>query len=61
MPAWLHGFANNQPVTLVIESVRALLLDTPVGGRPWLAAAWCGALFLASTLAAAVLFRRRTG
>ena len=38
MPGWLHGIANNQPVTPVIETLRGLLLDTPVGaspGRPW--------------------------
>jgi len=61
MPSWLHGFANNQPVTPVIESVRGLLLDLPVGGRPWTAVTWCLALLVGSTVAAAALFRRRTG
>jgi ABC-2 type transport system permease protein len=60
MPSWLHGFANNQPVTPVIETLRGLLLDTPVGNSPWLALAWCGGILVASVALAGVLFRRRT-
>jgi ABC-2 type transport system permease protein len=60
MPTWIHGFANNQPVTPVIETLRGLLLGTPVGSSPWLALAWCGAILAASVALAGVLFRRRT-
>jgi ABC-2 type transport system permease protein len=60
MPSWLHGFANNQPVTPVIETLRGLLLDSPVGNSPWLALAWCGGILVASVALAGVLFRRRT-
>jgi ABC-2 type transport system permease protein len=59
MPTWLHGFARNQPTTPVIETVRALLLDKPVGHSPWLAVAWCGGITTVSIAAAAVLFRRQ--
>jgi ABC-2 type transport system permease protein len=61
MPTWLHGFAEHQPVTPVIESLRGLLLDTPVGASPWQALAWSGGIMLASVVLAGVLFRRRTG
>jgi ABC-2 type transport system permease protein len=60
MPAWLHGFAEHQPVTPVIETLRGLLLGTPVGTSPWLALAWCGAILVASVALTGVLFRRRT-
>ena len=60
MPTWLHGFAGNQPATPVIETLRGLLLDTPVGASPWLALAWCGGLLLASVALASVLYPRRT-
>ncbi|GAA1524184.1 multidrug efflux ABC transporter permease LieB [Actinomadura kijaniata] len=60
MPGWLHGFAEHQPATPIIESVRGLLLDQPVGGRPWTALAWCGALLLVSVALSGPLFRRRT-
>jgi ABC-2 type transport system permease protein len=60
MPTWLHGFAEHQPITPVIETLRGLLLGTPVGNSPWLALAWCAAILVASIALAGVLFRRRT-
>jgi ABC-2 type transport system permease protein len=60
MPSWLHGFARYQPVTPVIETLRALLLDRPVGDSAWQALAWCGGILVASIALAAVAFRRRT-
>jgi ABC-2 type transport system permease protein len=60
MPTWLHGFAEHQPVTPVIETLRGLLLGTPIGSSPWLALAWCGAILVASVALAGWLFRRRT-
>jgi ABC-2 type transport system permease protein len=59
MPTWIHGFAEHQPLTPVIESMRALLLDQPVGNSVWLAVAWCGGLLVAGIAAATFLFRRR--
>lgn len=60
MPSWLHGFARDQPVTPVIETVRGLLLNQPVGDSAWIALTWCGGILLASIALAAVFFRRRT-
>ena len=60
MPTWLHGIAGHQPVTPVIETVRGLLLGTPVGSAPWQALAWSAGILLASVAASSVLFRRRT-
>jgi ABC-2 type transport system permease protein len=60
MPSWLHGFARHQPATPVIETIRGLLLGTPVGTSPWLALAWCGGILLASIALSGLLFRRRT-
>ena len=61
MPAWLQGFARHQPVTPIIETLRGLLLGTPVGSRPWVALAWCAGILAVSVGLAGVLFRRRTG
>ncbi|MEV6758708.1 ABC transporter permease [Streptomyces sp. NPDC051214] len=60
MPPWLQPFAENQPVTPVIESLRGLLLNHPVGSTSWVALAWCTAIVGASAGASGVLFRRRT-
>jgi ABC-2 type transport system permease protein len=44
MPAWLHWFAEYQPFTPVIETIRGLLLGTPIGNSGLLAVGWCVAL-----------------
>jgi ABC-2 type transport system permease protein len=59
MPGWLHGVAGHQPLTPVIESLRALLLGQPVGASAWQALAWCAGLTALGMTACAVLFRHR--
>ncbi|MFI6347490.1 ABC transporter permease [Streptomyces sp. NPDC050560] len=44
MPGWFRPVAEYQPFTPAIETVRGLLLGTPVGHNGWLALAWCVAL-----------------
>jgi ABC-2 type transport system permease protein len=60
MPSWLHGFARNQPVTPIIETVRGLLLDMPVGAAPARAIAWSAGILVVSVALCVLLFRRRT-
>ncbi|MGA5423850.1 ABC transporter permease [Streptomyces lavendulocolor] len=60
MPSWLHGFADHQPVTPVIESLRGLLLDQPVGTAPALALAWCAGILAVAAGLSGALFRVRT-
>ncbi|MEU5657370.1 ABC transporter permease [Streptomyces sp. NPDC047737] len=60
MPGWLHGFAEHQPVTPAIESLRGLLLDQPVGDTPWLALTWAAGVLVVSVALSRVLFRTRT-
>jgi ABC-2 type transport system permease protein len=60
MPAGLRAFAEHQPVTPVIETLRGLLMGTPVGSDAWIAVAWCAGLAVAGATGAALLFRRRT-
>lgn len=40
MNRFLRAFAENQPVTQIIEAVRALILGTPIGNHGWLAIMW---------------------
>ena len=58
MPVWIRGFAHHQPATPVIESVRGLLMGTPVGTAPWIALAWCAGILVGSVALAGALFRR---
>ncbi|MGW0395473.1 ABC transporter permease [Streptomyces sp. NPDC003042] len=60
MPSWLHGFAEHQPLTPVIESLRALLLAQPAGNTPWVALAWCAAIAAVAVTLSGTLFARRT-
>lgn len=41
MPPVVRAFAEHQPVTSIVESIRALLSNQPVGNDIWIALAWC--------------------
>lgn len=60
MPGWLRGFAGHQPITPITETLRGLLLGTPVGSTGWVALAWCAGIAAVSIAASGVLFARRT-
>ncbi|MFD6177885.1 MULTISPECIES: ABC transporter permease [unclassified Isoptericola] len=60
MPDWLHGFAEHQPFTPIIESVRGLLSGTPDGGTILVACAWLVGFLALSVAVGSVLYRRRT-
>jgi ABC transporter DrrB family efflux protein len=44
MPGWLQAFANNQPVTIVIDEMRALALGGPLVLHGWQSAVWIVAI-----------------
>ncbi|MHA6761618.1 ABC transporter permease [Streptacidiphilus sp. PAMC 29251] len=44
MPGWFQPIAQYQPFTPTIETLRGLLLGSPIGHNGWLAVAWCLAL-----------------
>lgn len=59
MPGPVRWFAEHQPVTAIVDALRALLAGEPVGVELWIALAWMlGVLALAATVAT-VLYRRR--
>lgn len=60
MPAWLRGFAEYQPFTAVIDTLRGLLLGTGIGVHGWLAVGWCALITAVSYLWARRTFTRRT-
>jgi ABC-2 type transport system permease protein len=41
MPAAVRVFAENQPVTSIVNTIRALLSNQPAGNEIWIALAWC--------------------
>ncbi|MGH3585387.1 MAG: ABC transporter permease [Pseudonocardia sp.] len=58
MPTALRWFAEYQPFTPVIETVRGLLMGTPVGGHLLAAVAWSVVIAVASYLWAIRLYNR---
>jgi ABC-type multidrug transport system permease subunit len=40
MPGWMQAFANNQPITQIVDAMRALALGQPVGNHVWLGIVW---------------------
>ncbi len=61
MPGWLQAFAENQPFTIVVNAVRALFLDMPVGNLVWLTILWMGGILAVMIPLATRQYRRRTG
>lgn len=60
MPSALRVFAENQPLTLVIDSMRAWLVGTPLGNEAWRASIWCIVIIVVSVPITGWLFRRRS-
>ncbi|MEU7641661.1 MULTISPECIES: ABC transporter permease [unclassified Streptomyces] len=58
MPAGIRWFAEYQPFTPINETLRGLLMGTPIGNSALAAVAWCVGLALAGYLWARAAFRR---
>jgi ABC-2 type transport system permease protein len=59
MPSWLQPFAENQPVTQTVDSIRALTVGIPLGNHAWYAVAWCVGIIIVCVPLTAYMFRRR--
>jgi ABC-2 type transport system permease protein len=58
MPAGVRWFAENQPFTSMIETLRGLLLGTPIGNSAIIGIAWCVVIALVGYLWARVAYNR---
>ena len=58
MPGWLQAFANNQPVTYVVDTMRALALGGPVWASLWKSLIWLVAIFVVFLPLAVRAYRR---
>ncbi|WP_337100166.1 ABC transporter permease [Paenibacillus sp. YIM B09110] len=59
MPSVVRAFAENQPVTSIVEAIRALLSDQPVGNDIWIALAWCVGILLVAYFFAMRAYKNR--
>jgi ABC-2 type transport system permease protein len=60
MPVGVRWFADYQPFTPVIDTLRGLLLGTPIGNSAVLAIAWCAGLTLIGYLWARAVYNRNS-
>jgi ABC-2 type transport system permease protein len=59
MPSVVRAFAENQPVTSIVETIRALLSSQPVGNDIWVALAWCLGILIVAYLFAVRAYKRK--
>jgi ABC-2 type transport system permease protein len=56
----LRWFAENQPMTPIIETMRSLLTNGSAGDSVWIAVAWCVGLLVTSYLLALRVYKNKT-
>lgn len=59
MPAPVRAFAENQPVTSIVNSIRDLLNQQQVGSDLWIAIAWCVGILVVAYFFAMAAYRRK--
>ncbi len=59
MPPAVRAFAENQPVTSIVDAIRALLSGQPVGNNIWIALAWCLGILVVAYLFAMRAYKRK--
>jgi ABC-2 type transport system permease protein len=59
MPGPVRWFAENQPVTSIVNSLRSLFAGQPVGSDLWIALAWCVGVLVVAYAIAMITYRRR--
>ena len=60
MPGPVRAFAEHQPVTSIVNAIRALFTQQPVGGDIWVALAWCVGILVVACGVASRTYRRRS-
>lgn len=60
LPAALQAFVRNQPLSHVIDAIRALLVGTPMGNSGWLAVVWSVGIIIVAMPLSVWLFRRKS-
>ena len=60
MPGPVRAFAEHQPVTSIVNAIRDLFAQQPVGGDIWVALAWCVAILVVACAFASRTYHRTT-
>jgi ABC-2 type transport system permease protein len=60
MSSVLRGFAENQPFTPIIETMRSLLTNGTAGDKVWLAFAWTAGILLVMYVLSIQAYKKRS-
>lgn len=59
----MHGivrsFAQNQPITPIIETIRSLLMGEPAGNGALISVLWCAGIFIASYIGTMQIYKKK--
>jgi ABC-2 type transport system permease protein len=59
MPGPVAWFAEHQPVTSIVDTLRALFAEQPVGSDSWIALAWLVGITIVAYAIAIAIYRRK--
>jgi ABC-2 type transport system permease protein len=59
MPGPVRAFAEHQPVTSIVNAIRDLFTQQPVGADIWIALAWCVGILVVAYMVSTAIYRRR--
>jgi len=59
MPAPVRWFAENQPVTAIVDTIRDIFAQQRIDGAIWIALAWCVGILALAYIAATAVYRRK--
>jgi ABC-2 type transport system permease protein len=59
MPGPVRAFAENQPVTSIVNAIRDLFTQQPVGTDIWIALGWCVGILIVAYAVATATYRRK--
>ncbi|WP_019926414.1 ABC transporter permease [Nocardia sp. BMG111209] len=59
MPGPVRAFAEHQPVTSIVNAIRDLFAQQPVGSGIWIALAWCVGILVVAYALATITYRRK--
>jgi ABC-2 type transport system permease protein len=55
----VRAFADHQPATSIVNSIRDLFTGRPVGSDIWVALAWCVGILIVAYVVAMITYRRK--
>jgi ABC transporter DrrB family efflux protein len=58
MPSWLEAFAKANPISTIVDAMRALFVNAPAGNDVWLAVLWCSGLVAVFATLSVYRYRR---